>query len=295
MLNWHSMEIEDLKYFYAVVTEGNFTKASRALRIAQPAISRRIKRLEEDLGSPLLIRHKRHVELTPTGNAVLRYTNNIFENVEHILTLSKHAITELEGPINIAAGDSIATFFLPRWLATFTDAHRKTLPLVNVGPSESLLKKIQSGSIDLGIFFYVPEIQGSRLKIEALIKVPHRFVVRKKSSKDENVMSAFIGSREVDSTSNISYPTLDKLRKVYPSAHIQFSSNNLALHKQLVLLGKGVAILPEFLVASELNQKKLLDVLPKEKFSFELKLVTHPTRPTRPAASKFIEWVRSQL
>jgi DNA-binding transcriptional LysR family regulator len=289
------MELSDLKYFYAVVTEGNFTKASKSLRIAQPAISRRIKRLEDDLGSELLIRHKRHVELTAVGNAVLRYTKNIFDNVENILTLSKGTVTEVEGPIRIAAGDSIATFLLPSWLASFTDRHQKALPLVNVGPSESLLKKIQSGEIDLGIFFYVPDMRDHQLKEEALAEIPHRFVVQKKSAVNEKVLSSFIGSREIDSTSNVSYPTLDKLRKKFPAAKIRFSSNNLALHRELVLLGKGVAILPEFLVSGDLKNGKLTDVLPREKFVFKLKLVTHKTRPLRPAATKFLEFVRSQL
>lgn len=289
------MELEDLKYFSAVVTEGNFTKASKRLRIAQPAISRRIKRLEEDLGSTLLIRHKRHVELTPTGNAVLRYTKNIFENVENILTLSESPAAEVEGSINIATGDAVATYLLSSWLANFTDKHQKVLPLISVGPSGSFLRKIQSGEVDLGIFFFVQDAQMHGLKEEALREFPHRFVVQKKAFRNEKVLTSFIGSREIDSPNNTSYPTLDKLRKIYPSAKIRFSSNQLAMHKELVLLGKGVAILPEFLVARELKQGKLTDVLPKEKFKFKLKLVTHATRPLRPAAAKLVEFVRDQI
>ncbi|MGA8323583.1 MAG: LysR family transcriptional regulator [Xanthobacteraceae bacterium] len=65
------MNAKQLRYFIAVATEGTFTKASSKLRVAQPALSRQIGLLEEELSTPLLIRHRRGVFLTEAGNALM--------------------------------------------------------------------------------------------------------------------------------------------------------------------------------------------------------------------------------
>ena len=65
------MEFRQLRYFVTVARELNFTRAAEKLRVAQPALSRQVRQLEEELGVRLFERTKRRVELTPSGAAFL--------------------------------------------------------------------------------------------------------------------------------------------------------------------------------------------------------------------------------
>ena len=61
------MELAKLKYFYHVAKTGNVTKAADEIHIAQPALSKAIKQLEEELGAPLFYKRGRNIYLTPFG------------------------------------------------------------------------------------------------------------------------------------------------------------------------------------------------------------------------------------
>ena len=98
-------------------------------------------------------------------------------------------------------------------------------------------------------------------------------MIRKDLKSKKSVLESFIGSREIDDTGTKHFPTLTKLKKLHPEAKIKISSNNITAHKEMVLKGLGVAVLPDFLVQEDLKAGRLADVLPKERLEFELKLV----------------------
>jgi DNA-binding transcriptional LysR family regulator len=87
------MELRQLAYFVAVVDEAHFTRAAERLRIAQPAISQQIRRLEAELGEPLLHRDRRTVALTSAGEALLPHARAALAQVEH----GRQAVAELRG------------------------------------------------------------------------------------------------------------------------------------------------------------------------------------------------------
>ncbi|MEK6290867.1 MAG: LysR family transcriptional regulator, partial [Paraburkholderia tropica] len=61
------MDLKRLRYFCAVIEQGNVSKAARFLNIAQPALSKRLSELEEEIGALLFLRGIRHIEATPAG------------------------------------------------------------------------------------------------------------------------------------------------------------------------------------------------------------------------------------
>lgn len=87
------MELRQLAYFVAVVDEAHFTRAAERLRIAQPAISQQIQRLEAELGERLLYRDRRTVTLTPAGEALLPHARAALAQVQH----GQQAVAALRG------------------------------------------------------------------------------------------------------------------------------------------------------------------------------------------------------
>ena len=87
------MELRQLAYFVAVVDEAHFTRAAERLRIAQPAVSQQIRRLEAELGERLLHRDRRTVTVTPAGEALLPYARAALAQVEH----GRQAVAALRG------------------------------------------------------------------------------------------------------------------------------------------------------------------------------------------------------
>src|SRR5215468_6552985 len=87
------MELRQLAYFVAVVDEAHFTRAAERLRIAQPAISQQIRRLEAEVGERLLHRDRRTVTLTPAGEALLPHARAALAQVEH----GQQAVAALRG------------------------------------------------------------------------------------------------------------------------------------------------------------------------------------------------------
>ncbi len=85
----HFMELRHLRYFAAVAGELNFTRAAQKLRVAQPALSRQIRQLEDELGVTLLERTRRGVQLTEPGRAFLAETRAILQHSEQAIRVAQ--------------------------------------------------------------------------------------------------------------------------------------------------------------------------------------------------------------
>ena len=81
-LNYHH-----LRYFRAVASDGNLTRAAARLRISQSALSMQIRQLERTLGHDLFVRANRRLVLTDTGRLVLDYADTIFRTGDELLTV----------------------------------------------------------------------------------------------------------------------------------------------------------------------------------------------------------------
>lgn len=282
------MNLLHLEYFFTVAKEGGFLRASEKLRINQPAISRMVANLEDYFGFKLFEKVGRNVRLTYRGEEVFQSCKKIFSEVDDLKLSVGKIRGECKGPLMIAASEPIASHFLPEKIAALLKSFPDIYPNIFSGPASMVLKKIESGDIELGLFFHIPELS-DRLVIETKIDIPFRLVIRKDCKKDVKVLTHFIGSREIDDTRSKKFPTLEILKSKYPEASIRTSSNNLTAHKELVLKGVGVSVLPEFLIEQELKSKILTDVLPEERFIFQMKLIKRKNSVTSLNASKLQE------
>lgn len=193
------MELLQLRYFRTVARLEHMTKAAQELCIAQPALSKTISRLEEDVGVPLFDRHGGRIRLNTFGKAFL-------DKVEKALTLldeGKKEVTELAG---LEQGSiHLATSTLDRLsdaLGEFVALHPEVNFRITQASMEEMTHLVEAGEVDIcftALPIDRPDIStASVLKEDVYLAVPsgHRFAGRKSVRLSELAEDPFIGYKE---------------------------------------------------------------------------------------------------
>ncbi|MBR4759081.1 MAG: LysR family transcriptional regulator [Lachnospiraceae bacterium] len=145
------MELRHIRYFLAVVSEGSISKAAEKLCIAQPPLSRQIKDLEEELGSPLFIRKPKGLALTDAGEHFLQYAQRILQLADKSVEDIREMNEGLSGTLYLATVEGYAPALFAGWIAKF----QKAYPLVGYelwnGNTDDVVKRVQSGLCDIGV------------------------------------------------------------------------------------------------------------------------------------------------
>src|SRR6266571_1176489 len=132
------MELHQLRYFVAVAEQRHFTKAARGLRVAQPSVSRAIRVLEEELGTPLLHRMKGNVALTSAGEIFLPWARRVLVDLRR-------------GRLAVGATPSLTITLLPPALAKFHDSFPGIHLVVHEAGSRDLVAELQQGALDVAL------------------------------------------------------------------------------------------------------------------------------------------------
>ncbi|PZS31869.1 MAG: LysR family transcriptional regulator [Pseudonocardiales bacterium] len=110
------MELRRLRYFLAVAGDLHFTRAAERLGIAQASLSEQIRKLEDEVGAPLLTRSSRHVALTPAGRVLQIHAQRVLDHLEHALRSTRLVASGLLGEIRLGAVGSAMTTLVPALL-----------------------------------------------------------------------------------------------------------------------------------------------------------------------------------
>lgn len=170
------MNLENLRSFVAVVEHDGFNAASKALSVAQPSLTRRIKRLEAELGERLLERGPWGIRLTDVGNNFFKGAQRILATVEEVQseTNGKWSETIRLGAAATAAGSFLAKM-LTDWIPEHPDVH---LVMIEDG-ARNMRQRLEKRECDLGIIAEpVPTNFDhrfiTRVTVQALLPATHR-------------------------------------------------------------------------------------------------------------------------
>ena len=252
---------------------GGFTKASKKLFVQQPAISKTVATLEEDLGVKLFDREKRSVNLTDIGAEIFSKCDEIFKKVDEINLIAAEGKYECSGPMRFCASEPVSSYFVPTVYNEFLATFPEVIPTCFSGFASDLMTKIEEGEFEFGLFFHTPKTS-AKLKVEKIAQIPFDVVIKASEKNNLDIIRSFIGSREIDDVSTKDFPTINKMNKDFKKVKIRISSNSLTSHKNMVLSGLGVSVLPEVMVREEIKRKDLVRLYPRGTFNFSLKLVS---------------------
>jgi DNA-binding transcriptional LysR family regulator len=169
------MELRHLRYFVAVAEELNFTHAAARLRVAQPALSRQMKDLEEELETPLFERGRAGVQLTRAGKT-------FYQRARNILTQAAEAANEARTAAGLITGSLVLGFpsgLHLNYLAPVIDAFRKAHPKVEFdyyhGVQGQQVKALREGRLDIA-FLTVP-VPTDGLQHQGVWRIPFKVVL----------------------------------------------------------------------------------------------------------------------
>jgi DNA-binding transcriptional LysR family regulator len=166
------MELRHLRYFTAVVQWKGYREASRRLHVAQPAISRTVSDLEEELGLKLFSRVKRVAQLTPEGEAFYAEAVRTLAQAELAINTAKRAATGEIGKLSIAFLGSATYVFLPELVRTFKAQHPSIkLTLQELTPLQQEVA-FDKGQIDIGFTRALTTEQGKMFSARHLYYDP---------------------------------------------------------------------------------------------------------------------------
>jgi len=145
------IDLTSLQLFVAVCELGSIGKAAEREFIAASAVSKRLSDLEATLGTPLLYRHTRGVDLTPAGESLLHHARSVLFSLEKMQgELSEYA-DGVRGHVRVHASISAIVQFLPEDLGAFIGQHAEVKIDLEEHLSTEVVRAVQEGAADLGI------------------------------------------------------------------------------------------------------------------------------------------------
>ncbi len=239
------MEFDQLRHFLKAAELSSFTRAAEASALSQPALSRSIARLEEELGQPLFERQTRKLALTDAGKLLQSRAQQILSLVEN--TKAEICDDGQTGILRVAAIPTIAPYLLPVLLRRFSDAHPRASVIVQEDTTENLLKKLAEGVVDIALLAL--PISAKYLDVEALfdeelwlvMSKDHPLCKRKqiRLADIESLPFVLLGEAHCLTDNIVSFCR----QKAFHPMSVELT-NQLATVQELVSLNHGISLIP---------------------------------------------------
>lgn len=265
-----NIDFELYRVFYTVANNGNITKASEELNISQPAISKSIKNLEEQLGGNLFVRTKRGVILTEEGKEFYSYIKQAIEYINNAENKFTELVNLETGCIKIGVSATLTKEFLLPYLEKFHKMYPKIDIQIITNISSELLPKLRNGLIDIVILNLARENYGNDIDIIKCKKINDCFVVNKNyldlvnkdlSIKDLNKYPLILQAKGSNTRE-----FLDNFASSYDIVlrpNMELASYSLVL--EFAKIGLGIGCVTKDYIKNELKNNELYELMIKEK------------------------------
>ncbi len=291
------MEIKQLRYFTQVAESGSFLKAAAALGVAQPTLSRQISRLERNLGTVLLARHVRGVDLTEAGARLRDHAHEILRAVDAALLDLDEVKSIPRGQIALGVTPTLVHLLIPPLTRAFRAQHPAVSIKVVEGLSGHVYEWLETGEVQLGLLYHAGE--ESDLVTEPLIDEALHLVARTDSPVarwSECRMTDLAGLPMI-------VPSMPHgLRRVVEEAaeregvalDIAMELDSLVVTRDSIVDGDGYALLPIAPIAQDIAEGRLTAVPLRPGLSRTLYLASKTGTPLSLAARELAKAIRGQ-
>ncbi len=252
------MDLNKIKYFQAVASTLNISKACHLVHLSQPALSLQIQGLENELGIKLFERNNRGLILTEEGQKLQQQANLLLDWERETSDLI-HGLKQNTGTISIGTYTTASSYLLSPILNKFFDLYNDINISYDYSSTDTIIEKIKLLELDCAIISEVPEDNG-------ITAIPFFYNEHVLVSSVKNKIPSKIKPKDLANYSFLSYPLrLDycykeverKVGKYLKQTKVRIESESFDTLKQSLLADLGITFMPKYLIENELKLKKL--------------------------------------
>lgn len=295
-----NIDFELYRIFYVVANNHNITASSKELNISQPAISKSIKNLEEQLGGQLFVRTKRGVILTEEGQEFYNYIKHAIEYISNAENKFTELINLETGSIKIGITTTLTKEFLLQYLEEFHKLYPKIDIQIITNISSELFSKLRNGLIDLIILNLNNKNYGSDISIIKCRKVTDCFIVNKsyydllpKEISLEELNNYPLILQAKGSNTRAFLDDFAKENNITLKPNIELTSYSLVV--EFAKIGFGIGYATKDYLQKELKNKCLYELKLKEKIpSRYIGIATSTNHVPNFSTKKLIELIQNK-
>jgi len=263
------MELRHLRYFVAVAEAENVTRAATKLHVSQPALSRQIHDLEDEIGFSLLERSAKSVRLTAAGKVFLIEAQAVLQRAEDAVKKARAAVGGTQGEIHVGYAPSLTVQILPPMLRAFQGEFSKVRVVLHDLSSEEMLEQLGAKKLQVALTVRPPAklLRGlafteiARYAMVVAVAPGHPLAKLKAITLHQVAPEPLIGLSRKD------YPEYHvEIRKLFAEAGLK---PNIAEEHEggtgiiaAVEAGRGIALVPSSLACIVGERVKLLPLEP---------------------------------
>ena len=247
--NFHQLYI-----FHMVASHRSFSKAAQELSISQPAVSIQVRDLENALGCSLLLRLRRGLRLTETGQAVFDYTQRIFALADEMHRVVQDIQGLAAGTLTIGSSTTPGEYILPWVIGKFRQLHPGIQVSLTIYNTQTVIDRIHTHELDIGM-------AGSQINLKglvsfpyvndeiALIAAPDHPAARRPDMDIQDLREYDFIMREQGSATRRTAEEYLQARGISPTVTMELGSNEAI--KRAVAAGAGLGVVSAFSVTPD--------------------------------------------
>lgn len=282
------MELFQVRYVLAAAETLNFTRAAERCSISQPALTKAVKSLEDELGAPIFTREGKRIRLSDFGRSILPTLRQMHEQAERTKLIARQHRLLDKIPVRLGVLATIGSVRLARYLAAFQLEFEGVEAEVSEAPLPDLLNRLQEGQLDLAIVnpcdgvpesFHVHPLYTEQYV--AVLPPDHPLVERTSIGLKDLSGQPYVDRLSCEMRELFASICKDHDVKLYA----RFRSEREDWVQAMVLARIGIAVMPEYSVTiSDLVQRPIVE----PSISRTIALLSVPGRPFSQATAAMV-------
>lgn len=254
------MDFKQLRAFLTVADTGNVTRAAELLNLVQPAVSRQLRLLEEDIGTELFERERHGMALTEAGKSLLVYARRAMLELDRARAEIGGAVDGIGGLVTVGLLPSTCDLISSPLVSAVTAAYPGIHMRIAMGYAGTLQQWLETGEVDVALLYGVE--RASNVQTTPLLEEP-LWVVGPPSAglrrRKPVPLASLVGKPMILPSGPLGIRTLVDHACAVSNLELTIAveTNAMSIQKSLVLGGHGLTILPPLAFADELESKRV--------------------------------------